>query len=99
MTYDATFTRDTPIEPIEWPLNRETRDDGWRPPAGTRIISVDDHGMEEEHLWENRLKGADKDRAPKLWQDPDKTWHMTVDGMSYDVPAIDPRAGEGRPGM
>ena len=39
----GTFTRDTPIEPVDWPMNREIHDNGWRPPAGTRIISVDDH--------------------------------------------------------
>lgn len=84
---------------IAWPPEREINDDGWRAPAGTRIISVDDHVMEEEHLWENRLKGADKDRAPKLWHGEDGYWHMEVDGQSYDVPGIDGNIGEGHPGM
>lgn len=84
---------------IDWPMNRVSKDDGWRPPAGTRIISVDDHGLEEEHLWENRLKGADKDRAPKLWRDAEDRFHMTVDGMNYDVPGLESHIGEGRPGM
>src|SRR5512141_405283 len=85
---------------IAWPMYRESADDGWRPPAGTRVISADDHVMEEEHLWENRLKGADKDRAPKLSFDKDaEVWHMEVDGQSYDVPGLDPHAGEGRKGM
>ncbi|MBB4614207.1 amidohydrolase family protein [Novosphingobium taihuense] len=97
---DATFTQDTPISPVDWPMDRETKDSGWRPPAGTRVISVDDHGMEEEGLWEKRLSGADKGRAPKLWQDKsDNRWHMTVDGMSYDVPGIESHIGEGRPGF
>jgi predicted TIM-barrel fold metal-dependent hydrolase len=87
------------VNPINWPMNRETSDDGWRPPVGTTIVSVDDHGMEEMHLWENRLKGADKDRAPKLWRGDDNKFHMTVDGMNYDVPGIDSDIGEGRPGM
>jgi predicted TIM-barrel fold metal-dependent hydrolase len=90
---------DAGIEAIAWPMHRESGDDGWRPPAGTRIISVDDHGMEEEHLWENRLKGADKDRAPKLWMDADQRWHMSVEGVDYDVPGLDSHLGEGRPGM
>jgi len=87
------------IDPIAWPMNRESADDGWRPPAGTRIISVDDHGIEEMHLWENRLKGPDKARAPKLWRGDDNKFHMTVDGMDYDVPGLDSDIGEGRPGM
>jgi predicted TIM-barrel fold metal-dependent hydrolase len=97
--FDADVTADSTIDPIAWPMHRESKDDGWRPPAGTRIISVDDHGMEEEHLWENRLKGADKARAPKLWMDDEQRWHMTVDGMSYDVPGLESHIGEGRPGM
>lgn len=98
--YQATFNRDTPIEPVEWPMNREIRDNGWRPPAGTKVISVDDHGMEEEGLWEKRLTGTDKERAPKLWQDKaDNRWHMTVDGLDYDVPGIEGLIGEGRPGF
>lgn len=88
-----------PIEQIPWPMHREVRQDDWRPPAGTRIISVDDHGMEEEHLWENRMKGADRDRAPKLWKDADNRWWMTVDGKPWDVPGIDSHVSEGRPGM
>ncbi|MEP6869954.1 MAG: hypothetical protein ABJA20_15735, partial [Novosphingobium sp.] len=59
-SFDHTFTQDTPISSVDWPMNRESRDSGWRPPAGTRIISVDDHGMEEEGLWEKRLSGKDK---------------------------------------
>ncbi|MFI5427130.1 amidohydrolase family protein [Aeromicrobium sp. UC242_57] len=88
------------IDPVAWPMDRETaEDDGWRPPTGTRVVSVDDHGMEEMHLWENRLKGADKLRAPKLWVDEDKRFHMEVEGASYDVPGLDSLLGEGRQGM
>lgn len=88
------------ITGIAWPQDRTSRDDGWRPPAGTRVISVDDHGMEEEGLWEKRLSHADRDRAPRLWRDrTDDRWHLTVDGDDYDVPGLDGRIGEGRPGM
>jgi len=84
---------------INWPMNRSTVDDGWRPPAGTVIVSVDDHGIEEMHLWENRLKGADKDRAPRLWRGDDNKFHMKVGEVDYDVPGLDSDIGEGRPGM
>ncbi|MDE8344619.1 MAG: amidohydrolase family protein [Acidocella sp.] len=90
---------DGSIKAVPWPNSREIVDQGWRPPAGTRIISVDDHGMEEMHLWENRLKGADKDRAPKLWVDETGRFHMEVDGLSYDTPGLDSELGEGRKGM
>lgn len=99
---DATnvIEREDTADGIAWPMNRESMDDGWRPPQGTRVISVDDHGMEEEGLWEKRLTGADKDRAPKLWQNKDDNrWHMQVDGQDYDVPGLDSHIGEGRPGM
>jgi hypothetical protein len=58
---------DNPITMVPWPMQRQVSDCGMRPPAGTRIISVDDHGIEEMHLWENRLRGADRDRAPKKY--------------------------------
>ena len=92
--------REDTADGIAWPMNRTSVDDGWRPPSGTRIISVDDHGMEEEGLWEKRLIGADKERAPRLWQNKDDNrWHMTVDGQDYDVPGLDSHIGEGRPGF
>jgi predicted TIM-barrel fold metal-dependent hydrolase len=87
------------IDLINWPMNRSTVDDGWRPPADTVIVSVDDHGIEEMHLWENRLKGADKDRAPRLWRGEDNKFHMMVGEVDYDVPGLDSDIGEGRPGM
>jgi predicted TIM-barrel fold metal-dependent hydrolase len=87
------------VNHIAFPRDRTIVDDGWRPPAGTTIVSVDDHGMEEMHLWENRLKGADKDRAPKLWRTDDGRYHMKVGDMDYDVPGLDADIAEGRPGM
>ncbi len=90
---------DSGINMVPWPMQRTVNDPGWRPPAGTRVISVDDHGIEEMHLWENRLRGADRDRAPKLWRGEDGHFHMTVDGADFDVPGLDSHLGEGRPGM
>lgn len=86
------------INPIAWPKDREIRKGAWSPPAGTRLISSDDHLMEAPGLWEERLKGADRDRAPKFWRD-DTGFHMTVDGQSYDVPGLPHDFPEGREGM
>lgn len=80
-----------------WPRDRQSPKDDWHP--GCRVISVDDHGMEEMHLWEKRLKGADRDRAPQLSCDADGRFHMVVDGVDYDVPGLDSHLGEGRRGM
>jgi predicted TIM-barrel fold metal-dependent hydrolase len=90
---------DGAVTAIPWPMNRPIGDDGWRPPSGTRVISVDDHGIEEMHLWENRLRGADRDRAPKLWRGENGHFHMEVGGVDYDVPGLDSDLSEGRPGM
>lgn len=90
---------DETVYKMDWPGQRTSFDDGWRPPAGTRVVSVDDHGMEELHLWENRLSGADKERAPKLWRDDAGRFHMSVDGELYEVAGIDPDIAEERPGM
>jgi predicted TIM-barrel fold metal-dependent hydrolase len=99
MGQSATLDHSSTIMPVAWPGARESHDDGWRPPIGTRIISVDDHGIEEMHLWENRLKGADRARAPKLWRGEDNRFHLEVDGVDYDIPGIETEIAEGREGM
>ncbi len=87
------------INPIAWPGQRQIEEIDWTPPAGTRIISVDDHGIEEMNLWENRLPAADKHRAPKLWRGEDNRFHFEVSGRNFDVPGLDSDIGEGRPSM
>lgn len=86
------------INPIAWPKDREICRGAWSPPAGTRLVSSDDHLMEAPGLWEDRLKGPDKDRAPKFWHD-ETGFHMTVEGVSYDVPGLPFDFPEGREGM
>ena len=66
-------------------------------PAGTRLISSDDHALEPAHLWKERLPAADRDRV-KFWLDETGP-HMTVDGVSYDVPGIPWDYSEGREGF
>ena len=84
--------------PTPWPRDRIIPAQSWTPPAGTRIISSDDHVMEVPHLWEDRLKGVDKDRAPKFWQD-EAGFHLTFDGKNYDVPGLPSDFPEGREGF
>jgi predicted TIM-barrel fold metal-dependent hydrolase len=81
-----------------WPKDRRIEAPNWTPPEGVRLISSDDHVMEIPHLWEERLKGPDKDRAPKFWRD-DSGFHMTVEGESYDVPGLPAEFTEGREGF
>lgn len=88
----------TSIIPTPWPKDRVIPPSTWQHPQGLRLISSDDHVIEAPHLWEDRLKGADKDRAPKFWQD-DTGFHMTVGGDSYDVPGLPSAFPEGREGF
>jgi len=83
-----------------FPLHRVVPKSDWTPPAGTRFISADDHQMEPPRLWEDRLTGADKARAPRHWQDEFNLHHLEVDGVSYDTPGFEPdNHPEGRPGF
>lgn len=62
-------------------------------PAGTVVVSADDHISEAEHLWEDRLPAEFKDRAPKLWRDADG-FHSEIGGIQ-----LGPIPPEARPGM
>ena len=81
-----------------WPRDRVIPAPAWDRPEGLRVISSDDHLIEEPGLWEDRLKGADKDRAPKFWKDG-AGFHLSVDGQDYDVPGLPPEFPEGREGF
>ena len=59
---------------IPIPTERRVPSPSWRPPADVRMISADDHNMEAEHLWEERLPAKFRDRAPKNWRDPSGAW-------------------------
>src|SRR5262245_13360076 len=85
-------------ELIPIPTERKVPSPSWRPPADVRMISADDHNMEAEHLGEERLTAKFRDRAPKLWRDPDG-WHMEIDGKSLDVPGIRQNISEGHNGF
>jgi predicted TIM-barrel fold metal-dependent hydrolase len=83
---------------IPWPSVRTSPEMEWRPPAGTRIISADDHVIEPEHLWEEGLPAADRDNAPRFWKD-EFGYHLQVDGRSFDTPGLNSLLVEGREGF
>lgn len=86
------------INTIPLPIHRGLPASPWMPPAGIRIISADDHNMEAEHLWEERLPAEFRERAPKLWRD-DRGWHFEVSGKSADLPGIGPHVSESQDGF
>jgi predicted TIM-barrel fold metal-dependent hydrolase len=67
------------VETIPLPSERVIPEIGWRPPAGTRVISADDHIMEPAGLYEDRLPERFRDRAPRIFRD-ETGFHMTIDG-------------------
>src|SRR6266851_1895018 len=83
---------------IPWPAVRESLPIGWHPPVGTRVISADDHVIEPEHLWQDRLPADDHDKAPRLWRD-ETGYHLVVDERSLDTPGLNSLLVEGREGM
>lgn len=84
--------------PTPWPKDRTIPPATWQKPEDVRLISSDDHVIEAPHLWEERLTGADKDRAPRFWKD-ETGFHMTVGGEFYDVPGLPSLFPEGREGF
>jgi predicted TIM-barrel fold metal-dependent hydrolase len=80
-----------------WPVDRLIPDRTWQPPAGTVVVSADDHLMEHD-LWIDRLPAADRDRAPRVSRD-ESGFHLTITGESFDQPGYNSLIVEGRPGM
>jgi len=83
--------------PTAWPVHREIPDLDWRPPAGTVVISADDHLVEHD-LWIDRLPPADRDRAPRMTRD-ETGFHLSMGDCSLDQPGYNSLIVEGRPGM
>jgi predicted TIM-barrel fold metal-dependent hydrolase len=67
-------------ETIPFPGDRSIPPIAWRPPAGTRVISADDHYQEPAGLYQDRLPSKYKDRAPQIFQDENGNWEMTIGG-------------------
>jgi predicted TIM-barrel fold metal-dependent hydrolase len=87
------------IDLIPPPVERRIPNPSWQPPAGIRLISADDHNMEMEHLWEERLPARFKAQAPRFWHDPKTGWHMEIKGRSFDVPGDSGNISEAAPGL
>lgn len=74
---------------IPQPGERVVSKDSWRPPAGVRMISADDHNQEVPHLWEERLPAKFQSRAPKTWIDEKGIWNTEIFGKSFNTPGVD----------
>jgi predicted TIM-barrel fold metal-dependent hydrolase len=71
------------------PVNRVVPANAWLPPADIRLISADDHLLEMDHLFEERLPEPFRARAPKLWRDPKtKIVHVEINGRAFDPPGV-----------
>lgn len=71
------------------PAERIVPKDAWRPPADIRLISADDHILEMDHLFEERLPEKFKADAPKVWRDKEtKHVHVQYKGRSFDPPGV-----------
>jgi predicted TIM-barrel fold metal-dependent hydrolase len=81
------------LEKIAPPGERVIPELGPPLPAGTVLVSADEHVVEAEHLWEERLPTRFKDRAPKLWRD-ERGFHSEIGGVE-----LGPIPPEDRPGM
>src|SRR5262249_233708 len=79
-----------------WPVDRVIPETTWRPPAGTVVISADDHVMEPD-LWFARLPAADRDGAPRIHRG-EGGYHLTIPGESFGQPGFNSLAVEGREG-
>jgi predicted TIM-barrel fold metal-dependent hydrolase len=78
-----------PFDLIPIPIERKAPQGGWRPPSDIRIISADDHNLEMDHLFEERLPARFQDRAPKFWRDKETGLvHMEYKGRAYDPPGV-----------
>lgn len=85
---------------IPLPYYRTTPESSWQPPAGVRIISSDDHNMEADSLFEERLPARFKDRAPIFRSDyRNNVLSMVAEGRSLLPKGLDPAVGIGLAGQ
>src|SRR5581483_3853725 len=91
-----TMTSD-PIHSTPWPVDRTIPETDWHPPVGTRIVSADDHVMEQD-FWIEKLEESDRDRAPRITRD-ERGFHLSIGGVPADQPGFNSLMVEGRPGV
>jgi predicted TIM-barrel fold metal-dependent hydrolase len=74
---------------IPVPAKRQVPADSWRPPADIRLISADDHHMEKNDLFQERLPAKFKDRAP-IFRCDEKTGILEIvyKGKNYGPPGV-----------
>ena len=79
--------RDFDLIPI--PNERVIPADTWRPPSDIRMISADDHHLEMDHLFEERLPAKHKANAPQVWRDHETGHvHVKYKDRSFDPPGV-----------
>lgn len=67
------------ITGIGWSKDRTAQTEGKPYPAGTIVVSSDDHLLESETMWTDRVPSHLKDKAPSMFRDEDG-WHMKLGG-------------------
>lgn len=82
-----------PIPPLRTPHAPD-----WRPPAGVRVISTDDHNLEPLHLWEERLPAKWKAQAPRLYRDANGALNLDAEGKSLLPKGVNEQVSGGLPG-
>jgi predicted TIM-barrel fold metal-dependent hydrolase len=77
------------IDVIPLPIDRKVPARSWRPPSDIRVMSADDHIVEADHIFEERVPARLKDRAPKLWRDPSSgVIHLEFKGRAFNPPGV-----------
>jgi predicted TIM-barrel fold metal-dependent hydrolase len=83
---------------IGWSKNRTAQSAGAPYPAGTIVVSCDDHLLEPPTMWVDRVPAALRDKAPTLWMD-DLGWHIRLgDRDMPNLPGLNFCAFECLPG-
>lgn len=82
-------TSELDFDLIPPPAERVVPENAWVPPTDIRLISADDHILEMDHLFEERLPEKFRANAPKIWRDKlTKHVHVEYKGRSFDPPGV-----------
>jgi len=87
------------VDLIPFPHARPAPAKSWRPPAGVRLVSADDHNLEVENLYQDRLPANLKDKAPRYFIDNDGHWVFEAEGRSLLPKGTGAIASEGMKGF